>query len=197
MNAASMLVGVALLADGALAWGQAVGGRSLLATDSLLPAAVEAILEKGHRAPAHAAASCQRGNAADQKPKQTRRDPSSTKGRGSAMAEKFELTEKPQEAVFLASYGWTGGMGEAVLDPNTWTIKFFKDLPIFVDSEAVRKLAEGKLPEQWTGKLGVRIAARIKLAKKTKRNPSIPSAPRETFWEVQIMELRDASIHTD
>jgi hypothetical protein len=66
-----------------------------------------------------------------------------------------------------------------------------------VDSEAVRKLAEGKLPEHWTGKLGVRIAARIKLAKKTKRNPSIPSAPKETFWEVQIMELRDASIHTD
>jgi len=113
------------------------------------------------------------------------------------MKEKFELTEKPQEAVFLASYGWTGGMGEAVLDPQTWTIRFFKDLPIFVDSEVVRKLAEEKLPDHWTGHLGVRIAAKIKLLKKTARNSSMPGAPKETFWEVQILKLRGASLHTE
>jgi hypothetical protein len=58
------------------------------------------------------------------------------------MEEKLQLTEKPQEAVFLASYGWAGGMGEAVLDPQTWTIRFFNSLPIFVDSDVVRKLVE-------------------------------------------------------
>ena len=113
------------------------------------------------------------------------------------MEEKFELTEKPQEAVFLASFGWTGGRGEAVLDPQTWTIRFFQDLPIFVDSEVVRKLAEEKLPDHWSGNLGVRITAKIRLLKKTARNPSIPGAPEKTFWEVQILELRDASIYTE
>jgi hypothetical protein len=197
MKAVSILVDVAFLAGGVLASGLPVGDDTLPATDSLRPGVVEAILEKSRIVSAHAAASGPHRDGADQKPKQSRRGPSSPKTGGSAMDETLQLTEKPQEAVFLASYGWTGGMGEAVLDPKTWTITFFKDLPIFVDSERVRKLIEAKLPEQWTGLLGVRIAAKIKLVKKTKRNPSIPGAPKETFWEVQILELHDASIQTE
>ncbi len=113
------------------------------------------------------------------------------------MEEKFELTDSPQDAVFLVSIGWAGGMGEAVLKPETWTIRFFDDLPIFMDSEVVRNLVEGQLPEHWSGNLGIRIGARIKLVKKTAGNPSIPGAPKELFWQVQILELRNASIQTE
>lgn len=63
------------------------------------------------------------------------------------MEEKFALTAKAQEGVFVTSYGWTGGMGEAVLDPATGGIKFFQGPPILVDSEVARRLLEGKLPE--------------------------------------------------
>jgi hypothetical protein len=193
VNAALMLAAVALLAPGVVDSGPAIGGTILLAAYSP-PAAVAA---RASNAAAMAAAAGRERNAANQKPAKTRRKTAPPKRGGSAMEEKFELTENSQEAVFLASYGWTGGMGEAVLNPQTWTIRFFKELPIFVDSEVVRKLAEEKLPDRWSGNLGVRIAAKIKLRKVTARNPSIPGTPQKTFWEVQILELRDASIYTE
>jgi hypothetical protein len=197
MNAALMLAVVALLASGRVAPGPRANSRSGFAADSRLPAAAAAVIARAFNAAAIAVVPGQDKNAADQKPKQTRHKTTPPKRGGSAMEEKFELTEKPQEAVFLASYGWTGGMGEAVLDPQTWTIRFFKDLPIFVDSEVVRKLAKEKLPDHWSGNLGVRIAAKIELRKKTERNPSIPGAPKKTFWEVQIVDLREASLHAE
>lgn len=110
------------------------------------------------------------------------------------MEEKFLLTETPQDAVFLVSIGWTGGMGEAVLDPETWTIRFYEGLPVFVDSEVVRDLVKGKLPRKSSGNLGVRIAARVRLTKKKEKNPSIPGSPKQSFWQVRILELRDAAI---
>jgi hypothetical protein len=110
------------------------------------------------------------------------------------MQEKFALTTKAQEAVFVTSYGWTGGMGEAVLDPATGGLKFFKGRPIFVDSEVVRGLLEGKLPESWVGELRVGITANIKLVRTTRENPSVPGAPKETFWEAQINKLRDIRV---
>jgi hypothetical protein len=112
----------------------------------------------------------------------------------SPMQEKFALTNKPQDAVFITSYGWTGGMGEAILDPATGGIKFFKGRPIFVDSEVIRRLLEGKLPDSWVGELRVGITANIKLVLKTRRNPSIRGAPKETFWEVQINKLHDIRV---
>lgn len=106
----------------------------------------------------------------------------------------FEFTEQPQEAVFIVSYAWTGGMGEAVLDPETGALRSYKDSPIFIDSEFVREQLKGKLPDHWTGSMHVRLAARIKLVKRTERNPSIPGAPRETFWKVQIIKLHEIGI---
>jgi hypothetical protein len=108
--------------------------------------------------------------------------------------EKFDLTERPQEAVFLVSYGWAGGFGEAVLDGATGGIRFFRDLPIFVDSGQVQRLVEGKLPESCTGSLRVLLSADIRLVRKTGRNPSIRAAPRQTYWEVRIDNLREVRV---
>jgi hypothetical protein len=108
--------------------------------------------------------------------------------------ERFDLTERPQAAVFLVSYGWVGGFGEAVLDGATGGIRFFGDLPIFVDSDQVQKLIEGMLPESCTGSLRVLLSADIQLVRKTGRNPSIPGAPPQTYWEVRIDKLREVRV---
>jgi hypothetical protein len=110
------------------------------------------------------------------------------------MREKLELTGNPQDAVLLVSFGWTGGMGEAVLDPATGGIRFFGELPIFVDSEQVRRIAEESLPESCIGELRVLISANIQLVRKTGRNPSIRGAPEQDYWEVRINELRDVKV---
>lgn len=115
------------------------------------------------------------------------------KGR-SLTDDQFELTDKPQEAVLIVSYGRVGGMGEAVLDPQTGAIRFYSGLPIFVDSEFVRKHLQDKLPDHWSGPQRVRIAANVQLVKKTERNPSIPGAPEEIFWEVRINKLHEIRI---
>jgi len=110
------------------------------------------------------------------------------------MREKLELTDSPQDAVLLVSLGWMGGMGEAVLDPATGGIRFFGELPIFVDSEQVRRIAAESLPESCVGELRVLISANIRLVRTTARNPSIRAAPEQDYWEVRIDELREARV---
>jgi hypothetical protein len=110
------------------------------------------------------------------------------------MEGKFALSHKPQEAVFTATVGATGGMGETVLDPTTGSIKFFKGHPIYVDSEIIHKFVTEKRPDGWVGEMRVRIAANITLVKKTQRNFSIPGGPQRTFWEVQINKLHDVEL---
>jgi hypothetical protein len=43
----------------------------------------------------------------------------------------------------------------------------------------------------------VRIGAKIKLVREAARNLSIPDGPKETFWEVQVLELREVSLYTE
>jgi hypothetical protein len=96
--------------------------------------------------------------------------------------------------VFLVSYGWVGGFGEAVLDGATGGIRFFRDLPIFVDSDQVQKLVGGMLPESCTGSLRVLLSADVQLVRKTGRSPSIPGAPLQEYWGVRIDRLREVSV---
>ena len=113
------------------------------------------------------------------------------------MREKLELTDSPQDAVLLVSFGWMGGMGEAVLDGVTGGIRFFGELPIFIDSEQVRRIAAENLPESCIGELRVLISANIQLVRKTGRNPSIRGAPEQDYWEVRINKLREARVLTE
>jgi len=113
------------------------------------------------------------------------------------MREKLELTGNPQDAVLLVSFGWMGGMGEAVLDGVTGGIRFFGELPIFMDSEQVRQIAGDNLPETCVGELRVLISANIQLVRKTGRNPSIRGAPEQDYWEVRINKLREARVLTE
>jgi len=116
---------------------------------------------------------------------------------GRAVKEKLELTTKPQEAVFLTTLGWTGGMGMPVLDPASETIHFFKNLPIFVDGARVEELARPQLPESWSGRLRIEIAANIRLVRKTRRNPSVPGFHLQTFWEAEIKKVHGVRVWVD
>ncbi len=114
------------------------------------------------------------------------------------MNEKFALTTQPQDAVFLTTLGWTGGMGQPVLDPATDTIKRFRDIPIFVDGARVEELARSQLPETWrSGRLRILISANIRLVQRRERNFSIRSAPKETFWEVELKKVESVRVWVD
>ena len=116
---------------------------------------------------------------------------------GRAVNEKLELTTKPQQAVFLTTLGWTGGMGMPVLDPATDSIRYFRDLPIFVDGGRVEELALPQLPASWSGKLRIEIAANIRLVRKTRRNPSVPGFHLQTFWEAEIQKVHSVRVWVD
>jgi hypothetical protein len=105
----------------------------------------------------------------------------------------FEPTTQPQDALFSVSYGWTGGMGEAVFEPGSDALRRFKGLPVFVDSERIRDLVREKLPRS-AGALRVRLAANITLKRKTERNPSIPGAPKQIFCEAVINRVESVRL---
>jgi len=113
--------------------------------------------------------------------------------RGPKMEEKFSLTDRPQQAIFVTTAGWTGGMGQPVLDPGTGQIRRYQGLPIFISGELENAL-RSKLPEQCSGRLYLIVSADIQLVKRTARNQSIPGAPRETYWEVKLHKLRDVQV---
>jgi hypothetical protein len=111
--------------------------------------------------------------------------------------DEFALTTKPQGAVFLTTLGWTGGMGQPVLDPATDTIKRFRDIPIFVDGARVEELARSQLPESWSGRLRILISANIRLVQRTERNFSVRSAAKETFWEAELKRVESVRVWVD
>jgi len=105
----------------------------------------------------------------------------------------FEPTTRPQDAVFSVSYGWTGGMGEAVFEPGSDALRRFEDYPIYVDSEKIQDLVLGMLPES-SGPLRVRLGANITLKLRTERNPSIPGAPQQKFCEAVINRMESVRL---
>jgi hypothetical protein len=102
--------------------------------------------------------------------------------------EQFMITAEPQDAVFEMSLGWTGGMGEAVLEPGTGRIKEIGGIPVYVTGGEIRRLLEAE-PLTWTSPPRIRVSARITVERKRKRHPSIPGHPRRTFYEVKVYEL--------
>jgi hypothetical protein len=105
----------------------------------------------------------------------------------------FEPTTQPQDAVFSVSFGWMGGMGEAVFEPGSDALRGFEDCPIYVDSEKIRDLVLDMLPQS-SGPLRVRLAANITLKLKLERNPSIPGAPRQKFCEAAINRVQSVRL---
>jgi hypothetical protein len=120
-------------------------------------------------------------------------DNSEKEKRRPRIEEKFLLTDKPQDAVFVTTYGWTGGMGQPVLEPATGQVRRYQGLPIFISGELEEAL-RNKLPMTWSGRLHLIVSADVLLVKKTERNESIPGGPRETYWEVKVNKLRDVQI---
>ena len=102
-----------------------------------------------------------------------------------------------KDAGIVVSYGWCGGMGEAVLQPPEFlNVRFFKDLPVFVTDGRIRSFVQNSAGTLVSGNDPVppvpgrvRIEGRIRLVKKTRRNESIKGAPLETFWDAEIERL--------
>ena len=118
---------------------------------------------------------------------------SAEKEREPKIEEKFVLTDKPQEAVIVTTYGWAGGMGQPVLDPASGQIRRYQELPIFISGE-LEQVLRGKLPASWSGRLYLIVSAEVQLVRKTERNQSIPGAPRETYWQLQVRKLHDVRV---
>jgi hypothetical protein len=116
------------------------------------------------------------------------------------LPEKFELTTLPQDAIFDISRGWTGGMGEAVLDTRTHEIKRFGEYPIYIRNTKVEQLADKQLRETVTiantAMPRFRVSANITLEKRKERHPSIRRRGIfkwlpvfTTFYEVKVNKL--------
>ena len=116
------------------------------------------------------------------------------------LPEKFELTTLPQDAIFDISRGWTGGMGEAVLETGIHKIKCFGEYPIYMRDREVLQLADRESPETVTmtnnSMPRFRVSANITLEKRRERNPSIPRRGvlkwlpvLTTFYEVKVNKL--------
>lgn len=107
--------------------------------------------------------------------------------------EKFLLTAEPQDAVFVTTYGWTGGMGEPVLEGMTSQVRCHRGHPIFI-SEELSELLRAKLPESVSGRLFLVVSANVQLAKKKERNGSIPGSPFQTYWQLSLNRLDDVEV---
>jgi hypothetical protein len=116
------------------------------------------------------------------------------------LPEKFELITLPQDAIFDISRGWTGGMGEAVLETRMHKIMSFGKYPIYMRDREVLQLADRQLPETVTIENNsmprFRVSANITLKKRRERNPSIPRRGIfkwlpvfTTFYEVKVNKL--------
>jgi hypothetical protein len=116
------------------------------------------------------------------------------------LPEKFELTTLSQDAIFDISRGWTGGMGEAVLETRMHKIKCFGKYPIYMRDTKVLELADRRLSETVTitnnSMPRFRVSANITLKKKRERNPSIPRRGilkwlpvSTTFYEAKVNKL--------
>jgi hypothetical protein len=113
------------------------------------------------------------------------------------MVEKYfsPQNEKTSDADtnIIVSYGWCGGMGEAVLGPPEFSgIQFFEELPVFVTDSRIRNFVQNiiqsgdsipSVPQR------IRIKGCIRLVKKTARNESVWGAPLQTFWNAEIERL--------
>jgi hypothetical protein len=108
--------------------------------------------------------------------------------------EQFMVTADPQDAVFEVSSGWTGGMGEAVLEPGTQTIKEIGGIPVYIKTGEIERLLETQLSTSM-GPPRIRISARITVEKRRKRHPSIRGHPRRTFYEVTVHDLHRVYLH--
>ena len=107
----------------------------------------------------------------------------------------FQLRETadPQEAVFFTARGWTGGMGQPVLDARQALVTL-SGAPVYLTSRAERTIAaRGRLPGAVNGPERIRAEAKARLERRTAPNESVPGSPATTYYALVIEELYDVA----
>jgi hypothetical protein len=107
----------------------------------------------------------------------------------------FQLRETadPQEAVFFTARGWTGGMGQPVLDAGQALVTL-SGTPVYLDPRAEQAIAQrGRLPGAVSGPERIRAEAKVRLERRTAPNESVPGSPSTTYYALVIEELHDVS----
>ncbi len=110
--------------------------------------------------------------------------------------EKFILSPNEQEAIFYVKTGLTGGAGStAVIDATTGALKQVDGKALYIPSE-ISKLVDQGLSQYkcMQGSPYIRIAAKIQLKEETYENESIPGGSKQSYYEVQILELQSLDI---
>jgi hypothetical protein len=100
----------------------------------------------------------------------------------------------------VVSFGWCGGMGEAVLAPPHYSsIQFVEGLPVFMTDGRIREYVLGLIsPAEFApAPVRLRITGEFRLAKKTGQNDSIPGSPSETYWDAEILHLDSIGIREE
>jgi hypothetical protein len=99
-------------------------------------------------------------------------------------------TDEPQNAVFASSFGWVGGMGEAVLAPGAGNLQFLGGHSVFVAEESTARIeAQFPRPKSIEGLPRVVVSARVRLRTLEGSLPSTPVPVRTTYRELTVLEL--------
>jgi hypothetical protein len=99
----------------------------------------------------------------------------------------------PQEAVFFTARGWTGGMGQPVLDARQALVTL-SGAPVYLTSRAERTIAaRGRLPGAVNGPERIRAEAKARLERRTAPNESVPENPSTTYYALAIEKLHDVT----
>ncbi len=98
--------------------------------------------------------------------------------------------------MITVSHGWCGGIGEAVLDPATRSLRRVDDLPVFLDAASESLLMAGvDLSGTWEGTPVVRFAGRVRLERRRGSNPSVPPPGLDAdHYALVIEELRETLV---
>jgi len=112
------------------------------------------------------------------------------------------MDEESFEANIIVSNGWCGGLGEAVLQPPDFnSITFYKEMPVFIDSEFVRRYIDALVQKYIEGggdpagpmdgiiPRRIQIRGLFRLVKRTRPCPSIKGQSLKTYWTAKIERL--------
>lgn len=103
--------------------------------------------------------------------------------------ERFSTTQDiAQDSVIYISQGWTGGMGEAVLNMPEKKIKMIENYPVYFDDSSI---SEYKINN--TCKV-IKVEGNFTLTKKTSRNSSIRpdengNFPMKTYFDLTVNSI--------
>jgi hypothetical protein len=114
-------------------------------------------------------------------------------------AEKLEMTEKKQDAVFFIAHEWTGGYGSApIIDLNTSLAKRYNDKPIYLQESKVAEVKEkGNLPDCIIGKPAIVVIGQIHLEPRNADGDVAKSEKDIDYYEAILDDLSKVEVYAE